>query len=460
MRRLLVLGLLALVASAPASAGDVFAVVPDGAVLPAAEPNASSVALRADWTSAPAAAESRSVDELRRVWQAAGEAYGVPWSVLAAINKIESDFGRNMGPSSAGAIGWMQFMPATWLMYGTDGNADGAADPWNPVDAVYSAARYLAAAGAPDDLEKAIFAYNHADWYVRDVLELARTFEAGGEIAAPADEPDDLVADAQASVEGLAAELERARADAAALEPQVEPLAERAETAPLIEERLEASMAAADLDRRRAAAAAEVRRLEAALARAEQALAEAREQARATPSSLAFDPAAGGVVVGPVGSGDHVFPVGGGPALVSVSHTHHDYPAADIAAPAGTPVFALADATVLRTYPSPPEGRCGIGLTIQTFDGETWTYCHLSYLDVNLEPGTALVAGQSLGLVGTTGNSSGPHLHLQLQPAGEYPQEREWFAALAGTAFRWQEDAPEEPETPASVPHVFAVVQT
>ena len=71
----------------------------------------------------------------------------MPWNVLAAINKIESNFGRNMGPSSAGAIGWMQFMPSTWLRWGTDADGNGIADPWNPVDAVYSAARYLAASG-------------------------------------------------------------------------------------------------------------------------------------------------------------------------------------------------------------------------------------------------------------------------------------------------------------------------
>jgi len=69
----------------------------------------------------------------------------VPWSVLAAINKVETGFGQNMGPSSAGAIGWMQFMPDTWARWGTDANGDGVADPWNAEDAIYSAARYLAA---------------------------------------------------------------------------------------------------------------------------------------------------------------------------------------------------------------------------------------------------------------------------------------------------------------------------
>src|SRR6185503_10111756 len=119
---------------------------------------------------------------LLTLWHRAGEAYGVPWQVLAAINKIESDFGRNMGPSSAGAVGWMQFMPDTWLRWGLDANADGLADPWNPDDAVFAAARYLAAAGAHDDLSRAVFAYNHAQWYVDEVLGLAADFGSGGAV--------------------------------------------------------------------------------------------------------------------------------------------------------------------------------------------------------------------------------------------------------------------------------------
>jgi murein DD-endopeptidase MepM/ murein hydrolase activator NlpD len=68
----------------------------------------------------------------------------------------------------------MQFMPATWRMYGTDGNKDGRKDPYNPVDAIFAAARYLAAAGYSEDVRRAIFAYNHADWYVDSVLLRAR----------------------------------------------------------------------------------------------------------------------------------------------------------------------------------------------------------------------------------------------------------------------------------------------
>ncbi|MDQ3675767.1 MAG: lytic transglycosylase domain-containing protein, partial [Actinomycetota bacterium] len=111
---------------------------------------------------------------LLSIYQAAGIQYGVRWEVLAAINEIETDYGRNLNVSSAGAMGWMQFIPSSWKRYGVDANQDGKKDPYNPVDAIFAAARYLKAAGADKDLKKAIFAYNHADWYVDSVLLRAR----------------------------------------------------------------------------------------------------------------------------------------------------------------------------------------------------------------------------------------------------------------------------------------------
>ncbi len=108
------------------------------------------------------------------IYQAAGIQYGVRWEVLAAINEIETDYGRNLNVSTAGALGWMQFMPATWEQYGVDANDDAKRDPYNPVDAIFASARYLKAAGAATDIRKAIFAYNHADWYVDSVLMRAR----------------------------------------------------------------------------------------------------------------------------------------------------------------------------------------------------------------------------------------------------------------------------------------------
>jgi hypothetical protein len=108
------------------------------------------------------------------LYQAAGMEYGVRWEILAAINEIETDYGRNLNISSAGALGWMQFMPATWAAYGVDANRDGHKDPFNPVDAIFAAARYLAAAGAQTDIRRAVFAYNHANWYVDSVLMRAQ----------------------------------------------------------------------------------------------------------------------------------------------------------------------------------------------------------------------------------------------------------------------------------------------
>ena len=103
------------------------------------------------------------------IYQAAGIQYDVPWQILAAINEIETDYGRNLSVSTAGAVGWMQFLPSTWKRYAVDANGDGVADPYNPADAIFTAARYLHAAGASQNLSQAIFAYNHATWYVQSV---------------------------------------------------------------------------------------------------------------------------------------------------------------------------------------------------------------------------------------------------------------------------------------------------
>ena len=108
------------------------------------------------------------------IYQAAGIQYGIRWEVLAAINEIETDYGRNLNVSSAGALGWMQFIPSSWRAYGTDANKDGKKDPYNPVDAIFAAARYLKAAGYEKDVRRSIFAYNHADWYVDSVMLRAR----------------------------------------------------------------------------------------------------------------------------------------------------------------------------------------------------------------------------------------------------------------------------------------------
>jgi soluble lytic murein transglycosylase-like protein len=108
------------------------------------------------------------------IYKAAAVQYGVPWQILAAINEIETNYGADQSVSTAGAIGWMQFMPATWLQYGVDALNAGYADPYNPVDAIFAAARYLRAAGAATDLHAAILAYNHSEEYVSSVLLRAK----------------------------------------------------------------------------------------------------------------------------------------------------------------------------------------------------------------------------------------------------------------------------------------------
>jgi hypothetical protein len=110
------------------------------------------------------------------IYQACGTEYGIPWEVLASINKIETGFGTNLNVSTAGAVGWMQFLPSSWETFGLDANGDGRKDPYNPVDAICAAAHYLKLAGGNHDLYKAIFAYNHADWYVQEVLLYARAY--------------------------------------------------------------------------------------------------------------------------------------------------------------------------------------------------------------------------------------------------------------------------------------------
>jgi soluble lytic murein transglycosylase-like protein len=117
---------------------------------------------------------------------AASTCPGLDWTVLAAIGKIESNHGQSTlpgvhsGRNSAGAGGPMQFLASTWAAYGVDGNHDGVADRYNPVDAIYGAAHYLCANGAGDPrrLRGAIFRYNHADWYVNEVLRQAASYLA------------------------------------------------------------------------------------------------------------------------------------------------------------------------------------------------------------------------------------------------------------------------------------------
>ena len=127
------------------------------------------------------------------IYRRTGDDQGLDWAILAAIGKVESDHGRSRLPgvhagfNCAGAAGPMQLgigvgdhgcgdAGDTWATYGIDGNADGRRDVYDPADAIPAAARYLRAAGAPDDYRRAVFAYNHAAWYVAEVLATAERY--------------------------------------------------------------------------------------------------------------------------------------------------------------------------------------------------------------------------------------------------------------------------------------------
>ena len=130
-----------------------------------------------------------SREEYMDLYRAAADEYGFgpDWYVLAAVGYVETNHGQNVATSSAGAMGPMAFLPSTWETYGVDGNGDGAANIMDPEDAIPAAASYLAQSGAPQDWYRALFAYNHADWYVKKVLGVAEGYRrlAGDERVGP-----------------------------------------------------------------------------------------------------------------------------------------------------------------------------------------------------------------------------------------------------------------------------------
>ncbi|HEY3550374.1 MAG TPA: lytic murein transglycosylase [Gaiellaceae bacterium] len=394
-----------------------------------------------------------SFPALRTIWQAAGSTYGIPWEVLAAINKVETDFGRNLGPSSAGAVGWMQFMPSTWARWGVDANGDGVADPDNPTDAIFSAARYLAGCGGQLDITRAIYCYNHATWYVNEVLGLAAAYSQGGGMGLfSVDGLQSRISSVRSQMAASNKQLDTARAHVRKLARTERRFLRAAGKASLLSDQLEANKRAVQLDVRLHAAQGRVARLRGLVDSAANKLSSLQSQANTAPFATGV-----GLFSAPVASGSYVFPVGGGPQNVSVGTTHHDYPAADIDAPEGSPVYALADASVVRAWPD-PSGNCGIGATITTSDGQEWTYCHLSYLSPAVHAGARLAAGASMGLVGQTGDATGPHLHLQLDPTSAYPQDEAWFRGFAGLAFRWQDGPPARGIDGSSSQPLFAVL--
>ncbi|HEU4676701.1 MAG TPA: lytic transglycosylase domain-containing protein [Motilibacteraceae bacterium] len=147
--------------------------------------------LAADRSMMDRAARARAAlppSEYRALYQAAAPTCpGLPWSVLSAIGQVESGHGRNPGVSSAGAVGPMQFLPATFARYAVDGDRDGRADILSPADAIFTAARYLCAngAGSPAGLPDALWHYNHAQWYVVMVLRIAAQLDPASVAGVP-----------------------------------------------------------------------------------------------------------------------------------------------------------------------------------------------------------------------------------------------------------------------------------
>jgi hypothetical protein len=125
------------------------------------------------------------------LYQQAATRYRLDWAILAGIGKVECDHGRDPDPSctkggavnSAGAGGPMQFLASTFSQYGV-APTGGTPDRWRPADAIFSAANYLRASGAPGDYVKAIFAYNHATWYVAEVKYWASLYRGAALAAA------------------------------------------------------------------------------------------------------------------------------------------------------------------------------------------------------------------------------------------------------------------------------------
>ncbi len=108
------------------------------------------------------------LDELLRSYREGERRFGVDWHVLAAINLVESSFGRARSASVAGARGPMQFIPSTWRLYGLGGNV------YDPHDAVIGAANFLSRSGAPSSYDRALYAYNASSLYVDAVRRYAR----------------------------------------------------------------------------------------------------------------------------------------------------------------------------------------------------------------------------------------------------------------------------------------------
>jgi murein DD-endopeptidase MepM/ murein hydrolase activator NlpD len=299
-----------------------------------------------------------------------------------------------------------------------------------------------------------VYAYNHADWYVQEVLGLADSFGGDSALAFTIDRMQQNLDAARSAVVDASNALLAAQQDERVLSRTASRLRAKADHVKLLSDRLALQARAGGLDEQRAAAAERVAQMSTALTAAQSTLGRAQQAA----AGASLQPGTAQLVGAPSYSDRYVFPVGGGPGKVFASHTHHDYPAVDIAAPEGSPLYALTDGTVVNAW-SDPDNRCGIGFTYKAFDGQVWTYCHMAVLDQSVTVGAELKGGAPVGLVGHTGHASGPHLHLQLQPATAWPQREPWFQSFGGRAFTWSDAGSDSAETAQQPVRALAFAQ-
>lgn len=352
-----------------------------------------------------------NIDDIPQValeaYNAAATGTGVPWSVLAAIGKVESNHGRFRGsaPRDNGdvvpyiigialdgsrgtraildtdggrfdrdplfdrAVGPMQFIPSTWATAGRDGNFDGVLDPHNLYDAALAAAHYLKRGGAPGRMREALFSYNSAEWYVTKVLDQAAAYEALA--ASGGTRPVDAPADTQ--VDTVPAPI--------------------APDAPSVGGTVGDVTGGGGSD---------------------------TVGATATGWSL------------PLAEGSYRLTARFGQPGAAWSSGRHT--GLDFAAPTGTPVVAIADGRVRVRTDAAWAGPWLIVIEHGTVEGRevTSSYAHMSAITVS--DGDVVAAGQQIGAVGSLGNSSGPHLHLEVAVDGTQVDPLAWLEGAVSPA--------------------------
>lgn len=297
------------------------------------------------------------------IYVTAGKASGLDWAVLAGVGSIEADHGRlnapgvTSGTNSSGAGGPMQFLVGTWNAYGVDGDGDGDKDIYDPRDAIPGAANYLKASGAPKDYRRALFAYNHATWYVEDVLRRAAKYRATG----PAD------------------------------------------AAPL---GLEVPGASVPAISGTAAPAPGTQNIVA-------------EDPAGTGEPGCAEDGVGEVVGDPIAPGKYLPVPKGTPVtgLFGESRPGHFHAGIDFAAPQGTPIVAIAAGRVSLVQGTAASGGYGNYVCITHGDFESCS-AHMLNGSVRVRMGQSVVGGQQIGREGNTGHSFGAHLHFEIRRAG------------------------------------------